>query len=145
MGIHACMLSNFSSVQPCATLWTVTRKAPLSIGFTRQEYWNGLPCLPPGDLLDPGIKRASLLSPALRGGFFTISATWKPLVGCIFPFSSLPLLLFFPQLLVKLCQRTTLPSCISFALRRFWSPLPVQCYEPLSIVLQSLCLLVLIP
>ena len=42
-----------------ATLWTVVRQAPLSMGFSRQEYWSGLPCLPPGDLPDPGIKPAS--------------------------------------------------------------------------------------
>ena len=48
------------------------------MGFSRQEYWGGLPCPPPGDLPDPGIKPESLMSPALAGGFFTTSATWKP-------------------------------------------------------------------
>ena len=52
---------------------------PLSMGFSRKEYWNGLPCPPPGDLLDPGIKSVSLISPALRGRFFTIRATWEVL------------------------------------------------------------------
>ena len=52
-----------------------SHKAPLSIGFPRQEYWNGLPCLPPGDLPDPGIKPTSLKSPVLAGGFFTTSTT----------------------------------------------------------------------
>ena len=47
------------------------------MGFSRQEYWSGLPFPPPGDLPDPGIKLASLESPALAGGFFTISATWE--------------------------------------------------------------------
>ena len=47
------------------------------MGFSRQEYWSGLPCPPPGDLPDPGIEPVSLLSPALAGGFFTISATWE--------------------------------------------------------------------
>ena len=41
------------------------------MGFSRQEYWSGLPSPPPGDLPDPGIKPASLVSPALVGGFFT--------------------------------------------------------------------------
>ena len=50
--------------------------APLSMGFARQEYWSGLPCPPPGDLPDPGIKSVSLMSLALAGGFFTTSATW---------------------------------------------------------------------
>ena len=43
---------------------------------SRQEYWSGLPCPPPGDLLDPGIEPASLTSPALAGWFFTTSTTW---------------------------------------------------------------------
>ena len=55
----------------------VARQAPLSMGFPRQEYWSGLPCPPPGDLPDPGIKPASLTSPALAGGFFTTSAPWE--------------------------------------------------------------------
>ena len=42
------MLSHFSCVQLCATLWTVARQTPLSMGFSRQEYWSGLPCPPPG-------------------------------------------------------------------------------------------------
>ena len=46
-------------------------------GISRQEYWSGLPFLPPGDLPDPGIEPASLASPALAGGFFTTSATWE--------------------------------------------------------------------
>ena len=46
------------------------------MGFTRQEYWNGLLCTPPGDLPDPGIEPESLTSPALADGFFTTS-TWK--------------------------------------------------------------------
>ena len=52
-------------------------QAPLSMELSRQEYWNGLPCPPPGDLPDPGIEPPSLTSPALAGGFFTTSATWQ--------------------------------------------------------------------
>ena len=58
-----------------ATLWTVTRQAPLFLGFSRQEYCSGLPCPPPRDLPNPGIEPTYLLSPALAGGFFTTSAT----------------------------------------------------------------------
>ena len=54
------MLSRFSRVRLFATLWTVARQAPLSMGFSRQEYWSGLPCLPPGDLPHPGTEPASL-------------------------------------------------------------------------------------
>ena len=69
----ACMLSHFSHVQLFATLWTVAQQAPLSMGFSRQEYWSGLPFPPPGDLPNPGIKPMSLAYPALTSRFFTIS------------------------------------------------------------------------
>ena len=59
------------------TPWTVAHQAPLSMGFSRQECWSGLPCPPPGDLPDPGIEPVSLMSPALAGGSFTTSATWE--------------------------------------------------------------------
>ena len=59
------------------TVWTVPHQAPLSMGFSRQEHWSGLPCLPPGDLPDSGIKLTSLISPALAGGFFTTTITWE--------------------------------------------------------------------
>ena len=75
--VHACMLRCFSCVWLFATLWTVAHQASLSLGFTRQEYWSGLPFPTPGDLPDSGIKPTSLESPALAGGFFTTSATWE--------------------------------------------------------------------
>ena len=69
------------SLQLCVPLfeipWTVARQAPLSMGFPRQEYWSGLSCPPPGDLPDPKVEPASLMSPALADGFFTTSATWE--------------------------------------------------------------------
>ena len=58
-------------------LWTVARQAPLSMGFSRQEYWSVLPCPPPEDLPDPGIESVSLTSPALAGRFFTPRAPWE--------------------------------------------------------------------
>ena len=76
-----CLLSHFSRVRLFATPWTAALQAPLSMGFSRQEYWSGLPCPPPGDLPHPGIEPASLMSPALAGGFFTTSATWKSRPG----------------------------------------------------------------
>ena len=51
---HACILSCFSRVRLCVTLWTIVRQSPLSTGLSRREYWSGLPCPPPGDLPDPG-------------------------------------------------------------------------------------------
>ena len=60
-----CMLiSLFSHVQLFMMLWTLAHQAPQSMGFSRQEYWSRLPCSPPGDIPDPGIKPASLMSPA---------------------------------------------------------------------------------
>ena len=50
------------------------------MGFSKQEYWSELPCPPPGDLSEPGIKSVSLKSPALAGGFFTTSA-WEAHYG----------------------------------------------------------------
>ena len=70
-----CMLSRFSHVILCGTLWTVAYQAPLYKGFSRQEYWSGLPCPSPGALSDPGIEHTSRMSPALAGTSFTTSAT----------------------------------------------------------------------
>ena len=75
--VCACVLSCFSHVWLYVTPWTVAHQAPLSMGFSRQEYWSGLPCPSPGDLPDPGIEHGSLMSPALAGGFFTTSAMWE--------------------------------------------------------------------
>ena len=79
--VCVCMrvLSRFSPVQLYATLWTVAFQAPLSMGFSRQEHWCGLPCFPPGSLPDPEVESVSLMSPALAGGFFTARATWEAL------------------------------------------------------------------
>ena len=62
-----------------ATLWTAACWALLSMGFSRREYWSGLPFSSPGGLPNPGIKPTSLKSPALAGGFFTTSTTWEAL------------------------------------------------------------------
>ena len=59
-----------SHVQFFATPWTVAHQTSLSMEFSRQEYWSGLPFLSPGDLPDPGTEPASPVSPALAGGFF---------------------------------------------------------------------------
>ena len=57
------------------TPWTVTHQAPLSMGFSGQEYWSGLPCPSSGDLPHPGIEPTSLVRPALAGRFFTTGTT----------------------------------------------------------------------
>ena len=59
------------------TPWTVARQAPLSMEFSRQKYWCRLPFPPPEDLLDPGIKRTSSVSPVLAGGLFTTAPPGK--------------------------------------------------------------------
>jgi len=91
------VLSRFSRVQLFATPWTVDDQTPLSMGFSRQEYWSGLPCPPPGDLPDPGIEPASLMSPASAGGFFTTSTTGETL-QCFYP-------LVVTRVLGVLCQK----------------------------------------
>ena len=58
--------------------WIIACKAPLSMGFSKQEYWSGLPLPPPGDLPDSGIEPAP---PELAGRFFTTSATWEALIA----------------------------------------------------------------
>ena len=63
------MLSRFSSVQLFMILWTIACQGPLSMGFSRQEYWSEFPCSPSGTLPDPGIESASFMSPTLASGF----------------------------------------------------------------------------
>ena len=67
----ACVINHFSHVLLFETLWTVARQAPLPMGFSRQEYWNGVPFPTLEDLPDPGIEPESLESPTLAGEFFT--------------------------------------------------------------------------
>ena len=73
------MLNHFSHGRLFATLWTLALQALPSMGFFRQDYWSGLPCPFPGDLPDPGIKPASLMSLALAGGFLPLVPSGKPL------------------------------------------------------------------
>ena len=63
----------FDSAMP----WIVALQAPLSMGFSRQDYCNGLPFPTPRDLLDPGTKPTSLVSPTLAGGCFTTLSGWE--------------------------------------------------------------------
>ena len=73
----AFLLSHFPHVRLFAAPWTAARQAPLSVEFSRQEYWSGLPCPPPGDLPKPGIEPESLMFLISAGGFFTTSANWE--------------------------------------------------------------------
>ena len=74
----------------CPTLetpWTVALQAPLSMGFSRQEYWSGLPCPPPGDLSNLEIESMSLTSPALAGRFLLLTPPGKPKSAILKPAS----------------------------------------------------------
>ena len=68
-----------------AMLWAVTHQAqaPLSMGFSRHEYWSGLPFPPPGDLPNPGLEPTFLASPALAGGFFTNNKAYQCHLGSL--------------------------------------------------------------
>ena len=107
-----CMLSRFSCVWFCVTLWSVAHQDPLSMGFSSQEYWSGLSCPPPGYLPDPGIEPMSLMIPALAGRFFITNATWEAL----FVQEAVHTLIFrilFPGIL----RRLNLNTCITSTYR----------------------------
>ena len=78
--IFACMLSSFNWVWLFVILWTVTHQAPLSMGFSRQEYWSELPCPPSGDLPDSEIKPKSPEAPALQAEFLLLSPQGTPVI-----------------------------------------------------------------
>ena len=76
--MRTCMLSR---VRLFVTAWTVALQAPLSVGFSRQEYWSGLPFPPPRALPDPGMEPGSPVFPALTGGSFPTVPSGKPQYG----------------------------------------------------------------
>ena len=114
------VLSHFSHVRLFVTSWTVAHQAPLSMGFSGQEYWSGLPYPPPGDLPTPGIEPMVLMSPELADGFFTTSTTWEALSFTL-------LLSCFSR--VRLCAtpeaaaHQATPS-LGFSRQEHWSGLP---------------------
>ena len=71
------LLSRFSHVQLFAIIWIIAPQLALSMGFSRQEYWSGLPCSPPGYLPNPGTEPMFFTSLPLAGSFFTTSTTWE--------------------------------------------------------------------
>ena len=72
-----CLFVWHSLLSDSVMLCTVALQAPLSMGFSQQEYWGGSSCSSPGHLLDSGIKSMSLMFPALADGFFITSAIWE--------------------------------------------------------------------
>ena len=75
--VEFCTHARTQHIQFFATLWTAAHQAPLSMGFPRQEYWDGLLFPTPEDLPDAGIEPVSPVSPSLAGGFLTNCATWE--------------------------------------------------------------------
>ena len=140
-----CMFSHLSCVQLFATPWTVAHQVPLSMEFSRQEHWSGLPSTSPGDLPDPGIKPVSL---ALAGEFLTIVPPGKP--------NTYLLLSCFSR--VRLCAtpetaaHQALPS-LGFSRQEYWHALPFPSpgslphagIEPRSPALQADSLLTEVP
>ena len=94
--IGLCMLSCFDHVWLFATLWTIADQAPLSMGFSRQEYYSGLPCPSPGDCPYSEIQAVSLGPPALADRFFTTTSNWE--AHTVVQFSSVA------QLCLTLCD-----------------------------------------
>ena len=117
----ACILSHFSNAWLFTTLWTVAHQALLSMGFCRQEYWSGLPCPPPGDIPNPGIKPVSLMSPALACMFFTTSTMWEQNenLWSSFPPRGQPVFLLLRTIIyqviqIRLCSKTWGIQCGNF-------------------------------
>ena len=106
------VLSPSSRVQLFVTPWAAAHQAPLSTGFSRQEYWSGLPGPSPGDLPHPRIKSATLPSPALADRFFTTSTTWEASV-CLITDS---------YYYIK--QSRLFPDCLKSFYYTKWNPLP---------------------
>ena len=126
--VCVCTLSHFSCVS--VMVWTVVCQGPLSMGFSRQEYWSGLPCSPSGDPPNPGTEPTSLIkSPALGGGFFTNSTTWGVFWDCV--------CMLNPSSRVWLCVTlwtVALQAPLSKGLSRqeYWSGLPFPSPEDLA-------------
>ena len=91
---RACILSHFSHVSLFPSLWTVARQAPLSMGFSRQEQWSGLPGPPPGDPPHPGTEPASPTSPAFQVDSLPTEPPGKSevfhIASCLFPWLCSP-------------------------------------------------------
>ena len=88
--VPPCVLSHLSHVRLSVALWIAAFRAPLSVGFSRQEYWSGLPCPPSGDLLDPGIEPAVPVPPAFQVDSLPLSHQGSPISPYTFPYTSFP-------------------------------------------------------
>ena len=79
--LHACMQKHFSPAWFCVILWTVARQAPLSMRFSRQGYWRGLPWHRPADLPNPGTEPTSPVASALQANSLLLSHQGSPLIN----------------------------------------------------------------
>ena len=111
------LLCALSCVWHFAIPWTVARQVPLSMGFSRQDYWSGVPFPAPGDLPNPGMEPTSLESQvASAGGFFTTSATWEAQVVWItVKEQSFPELPLHSGQKAKLLWRNSMSKVMSFS------------------------------
>ena len=106
MHVHA---KTLQSCPACATLWTAACWAPLSIGFSREEFWSWLPCPTLGHLPNSGSNLFLLSPPALSGRFLTSSITWKApelLYDLV-----VPILVIYPGKTKTLNKKMNLPQC----------------------------------
>ena len=136
-----CVLSH---VQLFATPWTGARQAPLSMGFSRQEYWSGLSFPPLGDLPNPGVEPISLAYPAMVGRSFTTVPPGKPIHPSGLPlnltperFSDLPPKQIFSNLLISPCTQFTSVSQLH---HKLWVHVPWFPVIEYLLVHASLCL-----
>ena len=115
------LLSCFSRVRLCVTLWTTDHLAPLSMGFSRQEYWSGLLCPPPGSLPNQGIESVSLTSPVLVGRFYHLVPPGKPLIGSG---GGGVVTKLCPTLVTPWTVACQVPLSMGFSRQEYWSGLP---------------------
>ena len=110
-----CVLTCFSRVQLFATPWTVAHQAPLSMGFSKQEYWSGLPFPSPGDLPDPGIEPRSLMSPVLQADSLPVELSWKRFLDSrSSQFQLSHVAMFLPTVIARSSPRLLLMTCHAF-------------------------------
>ena len=119
--VYCAVLSCLICVQLFATLWTIACQFSLSMGFFRQEYWSALAFPPPGDLPNSKIDPASLLSPALVGGFHTTNTTWEALLQ-------------ETDLNTVSSRMASLPSCPSIPWQWLASVLPACAFNRMNVL-----------
>ena len=149
--MRLCVLSRFSGIQLFATLWSAACQAPLSTGLSRQEYWSGLPCPPPGDFPDPRIEPVSLTSPASGAGSSPLVPPGKPSetteMSILFEFSITWLCFYTEKInnknikwgekaVTKVNEQFNLMIRVSIVLERFF-PQFLKCFSMLHLLINN--------